>query len=261
MSHLHRAARMGQYSDVAECMAQGEDVNAISIHHFSALMLAAREGHLEIVKLLLKAGADIHLAHPNGRTALHFAASAGQLAVVQVLVAHGGDVDALSKTGCTPAIEAAQFNHREVVMFLQARGGDMTVRDRQGRTAEDYLEQGGVFGYAKRLFSEESGTSDIPSERPLARAGAEEHVRRLMTEGLSADEFAAKNGRRILVWSYGYYRFRDSEVEQWAHRVSEVLFTPGLLGICEEQFLQGEELADARKCRMRRARRGAKALV
>jgi hypothetical protein len=261
MSRLHRAARMGKYGEVAECLAQGEDVNAISIHHFSALMLAAREGHLEIVMLLLKAGADVRLTHPNGRTALHFAASAGRLTVVQALVAHGVDVDALSKTGCTPAIEAAQFNHREVVMFLQARGADMTLRNRQGRTADDYLEQGGVFGHAMRLFPEESGTSDNLSEHRLARAGAEAHVLRLMAEGLSADEFAAKHGRRILVWSYGYYRFRDSEVEQWAHRVSEVLFTPGLLDICEEQFLQGEELADARKCRTRRARRSAKASV
>ena len=259
MSHLHRAARMGKYHEVADCLAQGENVNAISVGRFSALMLAAREGHVEIVKLLLKAGADVRLTHPNRRTALHFAAGAGHLQVVQTLVARGADVNALSRRGSTPAIEAAQFNHGEVVLFLQAQGADRTLRDCTGLNADDWLDQGGVIGRAKRRFPDWFHTSDNPSAPPLAREADEDHVRTLMAEVLNPDEYAAIHGRRILVWSYGHFRFQDKEVERWAHRVSQVLFTPGLLDDCEEQFLQGEEIADAHKCRARRARRAAKA--
>jgi hypothetical protein len=172
MSRLHRAARLGKYGEVASCLAQGDDVNAVNARHFSALMLAAREGHLPIVQPLLDAGADASLAHPNGRAALHYAASAGHLDVVRALVA--------------------------------------------GKAAE-------------------------------------RSVRKHMAEGLSAEEYAARHGRCILIWSYGAYQYADPEVERWARRVAEVLSTPGLLDECEERFLRGEEREEARRCRARRA--------
>jgi hypothetical protein len=58
----------------------------------------------------------------------------------------------------------------------------------------------------------------------------------LMAGGLGADEYAARHGRRILVWSYGACRYPDPAVEAWARRVAEVLFTPGLLDACEESL-------------------------
>ena len=49
-----------------------------------------------------------------------------------------------------------------------------------------------------------------------------------------ADEYAARHGRQILVWGYGGYRYSDMQAQEWAARVADLLFTPGLLDDCEE---------------------------
>jgi uncharacterized protein len=260
MSRLHRYARMGRYSDVAECLAQGDDLNAFSVRHFSPLMVAAREGHTDIVRLLLKAGADANAAHPNGRTALHFAAGNGHLDLVTALVSHGANVEAASKAGNTAVLEAARFSHADVAAFLTKHGADVSRRDSDGKTAADWLAAGGVAGQFKTLFPERFPDPSAPRLPPLARPRTEADVRSHMAEGLSADEYAAKHGRLILVWSYGHYRYRDPNVQTWAARVAEVLFTAGLLDVCEERYLTGDELKSARKCRRRRERRKARGL-
>ena len=261
MSSLHRYARMGRYTEVAECLAQGDDLNRVSIHHLSPLMLAAREGHTDIVRLLLKAGADANATNPNGRTALHFAAGNGHLDVVSALIAHGADVETTTTSGDTPVIEAARLNHADVVLFLKSHWADVTrLSSRDGKTAEDWLALGGLAVQFRSLFPGHFPDPSTPHLPPLANDSAEADIRSYMAEGLSADEFAAKNGRLILVWSYGRYRYRDADVQFWASRVSEVLFTPGVLDKCEEQYLTGEALDDARKCRFLREKRKARSL-
>jgi hypothetical protein len=242
MSRLHRAARLGKYDSVADCLSKGMDVNSIGFHNCTALMLAAGHGFLHIVRLLLKDGADTEIA-PSQGTPLHAAASKGHLEVVKALVTHGANVNAVDRFGCTPAIDAARLNHVETVSFLLAQGTDPGVKSREGFTAAEWLEMGGLPGYFKRQFP------NNPFDTPEARAESEQHLREQMTQCPSADEYAAIHGRNILIFGYGNDEFDDKEVQAWAHRVAEVLFTPGLLAECEEKYLAGEDLEAARKHR------------
>lgn len=127
------------------------------------------------------------------------------------------------------------------------KGANFSIKDDEGLTTEDRLQRGEIAGHFDQEFKEFKSSAER-----LAKSEAE--VRKRMSEGFSADEYAAKHGRRILVWGYGFDNFQDAELERWAHRVAEVLFTPGLLDIAEKQFLKGDELKEARKFRTSRAR-------
>jgi ankyrin repeat protein len=246
MARIHSAVRSGKSEEVTACLAVGADFNAFSVHHLTPLMIAAQEGCLKIVDLLLKADANPDLAHPNGRTALHMAASQGHTNIVKRLLASGANPDAVSEVGDTPMIEAAHLCHAEVMAVLREYGADPTPHDREGLTADEWLAQGGIPGRYRE---------ELPT---FADEDAEAFVRKLMGEGLSAEEYAASHGRHILVCSFGRYRFRDAKMQQWIHRVAEIVLSPDLLAQCEEQYLVGAELEDARKHRARLARLSAR---
>ncbi len=135
-------------------LATEADIDSISVHHFTPLMLTAREGYLPIVNLLLNKGADPNIAHPNGRTALHLACSEGHEEIAQALLTYGAKINAAGKRGDTSAIEAAHWNYQGVVEVLRQFGADMAYRDKQGRTADDWLLIGGVPGLFKKTFGE-----------------------------------------------------------------------------------------------------------
>ncbi len=210
-------------------------------------MLSAQMGHSTTAKLLLAAGADPNIPGKRGWTALHFASFKGYLPIVQALAEYEADLDALCDSGDAPAHFATKFNCRDVILFLREKGADFSIKDVGGLTAEDWLQRGGIAGHFDQEFKEFKSSLE-------RQAKSEANVRKMMSEGLSADEYAAKHGRRILVWGYGHDHFDDAELEAWAHRVAEVLFTPGLLVMAEEQFLFGNELEEARKFRTSRAR-------
>lgn len=253
MARLHRMSRLGSVNEVAACLAAGENVNAISVHHFSALMIAAQQGQAAVTALLLQAGADVSLTHPNGRTALHLAACGGHLETVRLLVSHGANVNAASRGGDTPALEAAEFNRAEVVAYLHEKGADPDVRGRNNLTAGEWLAEGGGFGRLRRLSPRFAALTD-PEKPPPATPSGEANVARMMAETPNADEFAAHHGRNTLIWSYGVYEYEVPARQAWARRVFEVIRSPELLEQCEEQWLTGDELEAARQHRARRQR-------
>jgi hypothetical protein len=88
-----------------------------------------------------------------------------------------------------------------------------------------------------------------------ALPGMEHNVRRKMTEESNPDRFAAIHGRHVWCCSYGLHRFEDPAVHTWAHRLAAILADRALLTECEERYLTGGDLADARRQREKDRRR------
>jgi hypothetical protein len=71
-------------------------------------------------------------------------------------------------------------------------------------------------------------------------------ARRLMSSGLSPEEYAARHHAHIEVCGIHRYRYPEPAMEAWVHRLGELLANPDLLAHYEQQFLTAEELEQAR---------------
>jgi hypothetical protein len=253
MAWLHRLARLGDITGVRAALATGDDPNAVTPDGWTPLLLASREGHAEVVAALLTAGASPGLAHTNGRRPLDFAAANGNVEVIRMLAAANADVNTDGGIRGTPLLAAAMFNHRETVEILLALGANGEARDSSGNTAADWLQLGGLVGVTEAQLERTRGPR-VDGLIP-AGPGLEGIVRRKMAEQPDADRYAAVHGRNVWCCSYGLHRFEDAEVHAWAHRVAAILADRALLTACEERFLTGEELAEARVVRARVERR------
>ena len=241
MSRLHNAAGGGDIEAVRDCIAAGMDVNALGFRSFTPLQRAASGGFPKVVRELLKAGADPHFAAKSSPP-LTSAASGGHLAVVKILVEAGAEINATQ--GKYPAVNmAAMFGRTDVLDYMREQSASFDIPDDQGKTATDWLAIGGIEGQHKQLF----GHVDFTTARP----DSENHVRKMMAEFTAPEEYVAKNGRYVYVCGYGALMFEDKSVEQWAHRLCEILQDSALLAECEKRYLTGEELEEARKVRAR----------
>lgn len=232
----------------------GADPDAVSVRGKTPLALAIEEAHLDIIRLLLKSGADPNVTNKNGGTPLHRAASEGLNKVVGMLLNAGANPNIVDKFSHSPVICAARVGHVTIVEMLRSHGADVTHRSREGLTADEWLEIGGLFGYMKKQFPADHPSGIGKSLVGIADERAEQTIRKMMAECADPDEFAARHGRNILVFSYGLEKFRDPDLERYAHRVWEIIKPGGSLDECEERFLTGEDLAQARKQRIARNR-------
>jgi len=58
---------------------------------------------------------------------------------------------------------------------------------------------------------------------PLASPEMEAQVRRMMMDGVSPEEYAARWSHTIAAFSMHGYRYQEPGVEQWVHRLGEIL--------------------------------------
>ena len=132
---------------------QGADVNAKSKHGFTAMMYAARHGQLEVVRYLAEQGADVNgKDNKIGWTAMMWAARHGQLEVVKYFVEEqGADVDAKDKTGFTVMFQAGEYGHLRVVKYLAEQGADVNTKNKYGKTAMMYAARHGQLEVVKYL--------------------------------------------------------------------------------------------------------------
>jgi transposase len=61
-------------------------------------------------------------------------------------------------------------------------------------------------------------------ERPPADAGREEFAKKMVAEGFSPEEYAARFGHGWYCFSFGEVRFSDRAVDVWIQRLNDILF-------------------------------------
>lgn len=61
-------------------------------------------------------------------------------------------------------------------------------------------------------------------ELPLAEPGMEAYARRMMIDGVTPEEFAARYAHTIATFSMDNFGYREPEVEAWVHRLGDILW-------------------------------------
>ncbi|CAN2387692.1 Ankyrin repeat and SOCS box, partial [Pristimantis euphronides] len=90
-SPLHDAAFHGRLLTVKTLIAQGFNVNILTIDRISPLHEACLGGHVSCAKVLLENGARINIVTVDGITPLYNACSSGSVACVSMLLDHGAN--------------------------------------------------------------------------------------------------------------------------------------------------------------------------
>lgn len=72
-----------------------------------------------------------------------------------------------------------------------------------------------------------------------------------MTESPSLEEYVARHGRRMIMFSVGNEDLPDPEADRWAKKVQSLLSSQELIAQCEDHCLTGEELTEAQRIRER----------
>ncbi|MCX5925555.1 MAG: ankyrin repeat domain-containing protein [Candidatus Dependentiae bacterium] len=138
---------------------EGVEIAEILINEYGAtineLLFAVAAGpvgdHDAIAQYLIKNGANInYIDEKTGNTPLHQACSEHNPKIAQLLLAHGAQVNITNKTGDTPlhlilrsteARSAQKQQKLELIQEILNKKPDLTIKNKDGQTPEDMLEQ------------------------------------------------------------------------------------------------------------------------
>jgi len=129
------AANWGDLDTCQRLIAQGLDVNAVSLVGDTALINAARAGYLEICKWLIKKGANVNHADSLGDTVLIRATFGNHLEIVKLLIDNKANVNRENYVGNTALISSVQDDNYESVKLLVKKGANVNHADNDGKTA------------------------------------------------------------------------------------------------------------------------------
>lgn len=140
----HFNSYTGRWTDAAlkYQLARNADVEAVDASGWTALSYAAGLNNCcddNAVQLLLNAGANPNHSSLRGDTPLLLAAYSGYLN--RNLLAAGANINAQNADGVSVLMFLAQKQNADELREAIKAGADGTLRDRQGRTALDYLRE------------------------------------------------------------------------------------------------------------------------
>ncbi|XP_005701139.1 ankyrin repeat and SOCS box protein 11 isoform X9 [Ovis aries] len=118
-SPLHEAAAQGRLLALKTLIAQGVNVNLVTINRVSSLHEACLGGHVACAKALLENGAHVNGVTVHGATPLFNACCSGSAACVNVLLEFGAKAQ-LEVHLASPIHEAVKRGNRECMEILLA---------------------------------------------------------------------------------------------------------------------------------------------
>ncbi len=149
-------ARIVEVPPIRRWVLPISDISWVDFTGETPFLRAALAGDLEVMRLLLEHGADPNIPTDSNTTALMAAAgvnwSVGQtyteskanlLEAVRLCLEKGADVNAINSMGFTALTGAVNRGSDDIVEFLVKHGARMDVKDKEGRTIQDWAE--GVF--------------------------------------------------------------------------------------------------------------------
>ena len=117
------------------------DPNERDLDGNTALGLAAENQAWMAVVAFLEAGASPDVRTHGGHTPLTVAIAPDRRTyVIEELVKGGARIDLPGKNGRTPLVEACLARHEEIIKFLLSKGANTAIRDKEGKTAWDYVK-------------------------------------------------------------------------------------------------------------------------
>ncbi|KAJ6667558.1 hypothetical protein lerEdw1_016679 [Lerista edwardsae] len=123
-SPLHEAAFQGRLLSLKTLIAQGFNVNIVTIDRISALHEACLGGHVACAKVLLENGARVNAVTVDGITPLFNACRSGSAVCVNILLEYGA-CPHLENHVASPIHEAVKRGHRECMEILIANNVDV----------------------------------------------------------------------------------------------------------------------------------------
>ncbi|XP_074849367.1 ankyrin repeat and SOCS box protein 11 isoform X1 [Carettochelys insculpta] len=132
-SPLHEAAFQGRLLSLKTLIAQGFNVNIVTIDRVSALHEACLGGHVACAKVLLENGAQVNAVTVDGIAPLFNACCSGSAACVNMLLEFGAKPQ-LESHLASSIHEAVKRGHRECMEILVANGVDIDQEDSQHGT-------------------------------------------------------------------------------------------------------------------------------
>jgi hypothetical protein len=86
-----------------------------------------------------------------------------------------------------------------------------------------------------------------PENQPYSREREERYKAKFPYLSMSADEYAARHGHRILCFSLHQYEYRDSRLKEWFQRLYALLCDRQQLQEVRRQYLTPAEIAEAKR--------------